>query len=388
MNPKAVIPLVAGLCIAGLGAKLGLDYVKKAQARPEAVRLWAPKQAIGAGVTINPKELVPLEFPAALVPKGAIRDRKKLEDRVTRTLIPPGVPILESMLHPPGTLPGIYVPPGLRAVAVKIDESSGVDYHIQPGSYVDVVGYFTIRRNGQQETIARTIIEDVRVAAVGQKISPESEPAKEGKKSRRSRPARAVTLLVKPEDVPRLHLAEQRGKIKLSLRNPNEGVERPQVAAASEDELLGLQPADDEPADGPPSEKNGDGLLGKLVSGLLKPPPVAQPKPQPRPSDSASSTRFSWVMVVYNGEEQKVLAWRPDQPLKPIELSTDGPNVFDDKPVPKLPVDLPPFGPSGGAEGGSAPPPGRPPAVVVPGGSGAPADEEVQTPPLPEEHSE
>ncbi len=384
MNPKAMIPLVAGLVVAGLGAKLGLDYVRKAQARPEAVQLWTPKQAIEAGMKIDPKGLVPLKFPASLIPKGAIRDRKKLEDRVAKTTIPPGVPIVESMLHPPGTLPGIYVPPGLRAVAVKIDEGSGVDYHIQPGSYVDVVGYFTIRRNGQQETIARTIIEDVRVAAVGQKITPDEQPGKDSKKSRRGRPARAVTLLVKPEDVPRLHLAEQRGKIKLSLRNPLEGDQVSHIAAASEDELLGIETGD-KPQGGSPSEKNEPGLLGKLVSGFLARPNPSQPKPEPPPSDTASKPAFSWVMVLYNGDEQKVLAWRPDQPLKPIELGADGPNVFDDKPLNKLPVDLPPFGPPTVA-------PGSHPTTThgrrVPADKPRVTDEEQQTPPVPEEHSE
>ncbi len=387
MNPKAIVPLVAGLVIAGLGAKLGLDYVRRAQARPESVKLWTVKRAVEPGKSLDPKALVPLEFPVSLVPKGAVRDPKKLKERVAKTTIPPGVPILEDMLHPPGTLPGIYVPPGLRAVAVKIDEGSGVDYHIQPGSYVDVVGYFTIRRNGSQETIARTIIEDVRVAAVGQKITPDGEPDKDGKKSRRSRPARAVTLLVKPEDVPRLHLAEQRGKIKLSLRNPNEGGEESHIAAASEDELLGLSREHDRSGGSDEtSGKNGNGLLGKLVTGFLNRQTVLKPKPLPKPSDSASKPAFSWVMVVYNGEEQKVLAWRPDQPLKPIELSTDGPNVFDDKPVPKLPVDLPPFGPPAEPPKPTGPDQntGRVSPPVEPT---APADE-LQTPPVPEEHSE
>lgn len=384
MNPKAIIPLIAGLCVAGLGAKLGLDYIRRAQARPDSVKLWSVKRPVEPGRQLDPKGLVPLEFPASLVPKGAIQDPKQLKDRVARTAIAPGVPLLESMLHPPGTLPGIYVPPGLRAVAVKIDEGSGVDYNIQPGSYVDVVGYFTIRRNGKQETIARTIIEDVRVAAVGQKTAPDPEPGNDSKKSRRSRPARAVTLLVKPEDVPRLHLTEQRGKIKLSLRNPNEGAEASHIAAASEDELLNLGPADEKPAGSEkPSENNDGGLLGKLVAGFVSRQSAPQPKPLPKPSDSASKPAFSWVMVVYNGEEQKVLAWRPDQPLKPIEVGTDGPNVFEGKPVPKLPVDLPPFGPVSGATG-----PDRNTGHVSSPAGPTPGADELQTPPVPEEHSE
>ncbi|MBI5864768.1 MAG: Flp pilus assembly protein CpaB [Planctomycetes bacterium] len=177
MNAKAVVPLIAGLGIAGLAAKLGLDYVKRAQgSAPKTVQVWSVNMDVPRGSTIDEVNLKQLNFPLEFVPKGAFTDTKQLIGRVPHTGVPADVPVLESMLLPPGTKPGIHVPTGFRAIAVKIDDGSGVDNHLDPGCHVDVVGYFQIKNptNGKQETIARTIVENVQVAAVGQRLAPEA----------------------------------------------------------------------------------------------------------------------------------------------------------------------------------------------------------------------
>ena len=353
MNAKALIPLLAGLGIAGLAAKLGLDFVRKAEAQQtRAVKLWTPVQDIKRGVAITEAMIRPLAFPAALVPPGALSDAQKIVGRVPHTGAPAGVPILESMLLPPGAAPGVQVPPGLRAVAVKIDESSGVDYHLEPGCRVDVVGVFTIRTNNRSETLAKTILEDVEVAAVGERLAPESPGPNEGpaaeKGGRRERPARAVTLLVKPEQVPTLHLAEQKGKIKLAMRGTLDDGRSPQAAQVSEAVLLSPPQEQTAAADTPqPSWRD---RLNELVSTFWQraaPPPPAEPAaaPEPAPVEAAPAPP-AWTMVIYLGEERKVLGWDSLDSFQPFELSAAGPNIFQDEPqtVPPRPKTRPPAG--------------------------------------------
>lgn len=366
MNPKALIPLLIGLGVAGLAAKLGLDVLRKAQGKPsQTVQLWTPIEVVQRGIAVDKSMLRPLPFPADLVPRGALVDLEKIVGRIPHSNIPAGAPLLDSMLLPPGTLPGIQVPPGLRAVAVKIDESSGVDYHLEPGCHVDVVGLFTIRRNNRQETIARTILENVEVAAVGERLAPEvgSEEDK-NTKSRRSRPARAVTLLVKPEQVPTLHLAEQRGKIKLSMRGALDSDQAGQTAQVTEAALLGEQ--EDEPATAQPAwaERFGGFLRSLLKSEQQEVPPAPAPPPTP------PQPQLAWVMSVWNGDECRLLGWTGMNAVRPVELSAEGPNIFQDDPRQSGRGLLPPLPPGlGGAglpgAGGWLPNGQQPPALPV-----------------------
>lgn len=354
MNLKAVLPLIAGLGLAGVAGKLGFDYLKKANAAPApAVELWTPVENIQRGVTVEEQALRPMKFPSELAPKDAIADKSKIVGRVPHTGLAPGVPILDSMLFPPGTSPGVHVPAGFRAVAVKIDESSGVDNHLVPGCHVDVVGYFTVRgQNNKNDVIARTIVENVEVAAVGQKTAPDvpqtqkpdaKDKGAKPKDTTKDKPARAVTLLVKPEQVPILHLAEQRGEIKLSMRNMDDSVAQARPAQTNEAEMLGrAEPKPDADA------KTGPNLMDSIAGWFKK------PQPAPAPTGDAQETppvahaepvarKFDWVMVIYNGSEQRTFGWHADKPTQPVEMSADGPNLFQDEPrkSDRKPVDGP-----------------------------------------------
>lgn len=347
MNPRALIPLILGLGIAGFAAKLGLDYVRKAQGNQIAtVELWAPTEMIPRGVAISESMLKAVAFPIDAAPRDAYAKKEKLIGRVPHTGAPAGLPILDSMLLPPGAKAGIEIPPGLRAVAVKIDESSGVDYHIEPGSHVDVIGYFTVRRAHKNETIATTLIEDVEVAAVGQQLAPSApsnEDEDDGKRRKPTKPARAVTLLVKPETVPKLHLAEQRGKIKLSMRGRYDDGSAQHAGRMTEDQVIGGN--DPNADDGDPS---GGGELGSLLGGLASmfnaqsepADPVAQPVPEPAPQLVKAPPQPAWKMRIIEGGMVRELAWMTLDSTEAIDVSESGPNLFQDPAENKTPVGI------------------------------------------------
>lgn len=327
MNTKALIPLIAGLCVGGLALKLGLDYVKKAKAaEPTLATVWSAREDIPLGTALTEELLVGSKFPVQTLPAGAITDKTKLVGRVLRITAPAALPILEAMLLPPGAQPGIIVPEGLRAVAVKIDESSGVDHHLRPGCRVDVIALLTVRRNNSNDTIVKTLLENIEVGAVGEQISAvDTEP---DDKKRRSRPARAVTLFVKPDQAPLLHMAEQRGKLKLSMRNDTESAAHVKTRVLDEADLFG----------GSPAKPDDNGGFGGLLKSLMdraqanaakSPPPapvVEPPPPAPQPK------QFEWTMTIWNGATQTVLGWYDRNSFEPVEVPAEGPNLFQNPP--------------------------------------------------------
>jgi pilus assembly protein CpaB len=322
MNARALIPLIAGLGIGGLALKLGLDFVQRARGAQSAdTQVLVAQQDIPRWVTIDDNMLNEVVFPAKAVPPGAFVDREELVGRVLRMATPGGVPILESMLLPPGAKPGLVVPKGFRAVAVKIDEGSGVDYHLEPGCRVDVIGYFSVRKGGETQMVAQTILKDIEVGAVGPQLSSAGNSEKDESAkvdSRRQQKVRAVTLFVKPGKVPTLHMAEQRGKIKLAMRGSDEDTPSEGTYSVSWDELLGGKQQPQRPA----SAESG-GLLGGLMSMISKsqpqPAPLLEP-PLPEPGAPARPT-LAWVMRVWNGDEMRRLGWHGLDSFEAIDLT-------------------------------------------------------------------
>lgn len=374
MNKRAIIPLIAGLCVGGFALKMTFDTIGKAKAGQTAmVKVWAAASDIPRGDQIGEQMVKAVAFPATAVPKGAITDKKKLIGRVPKITAPGGLPILEAMLSPEGTPPGLLVPAGMRAVSVKVDESSGVDNHLWPGCRVDVVGYFNLARGNRQETVARTLMENIEVGAVGSQIAISSNDDEKSSKSAAStKAARAVTLFVAPDKVPTLHLAEQRGKIKLSMRNSEDGPNASTIASTNESAVLGTA-RDDEAESG--DERRGDkrasrgappnlrdGFLGAMVKQLLTPPTS-------KPAVAAEATppaRF-WEVVVWNGGNKQILRWAGPDSRQRINLENG----------------------SEGGDGGIAPVPPPPPGTYPGAPAPAPrAEQETPDDPTTEESPE
>jgi len=216
MKAKTIVPLAIGLGIGVMAIRMGKDMMNRAAGSQGATQTVVVSVAeIEAASKIAAPMLTTTKMPAALVPHNAFVDPKAVTDRVSASMIPAGVLITEAMLAPPGTQPGLSsrIPDGFRAVGVRVDEASSVGGFITPGSYVDVSAVWTERVENQDRTNSRIILQNVRVGAVGQSLN---STGPDGKSAQLSR---SVTLLVKPEDVPKLQMAALKGSIQIALRN-------------------------------------------------------------------------------------------------------------------------------------------------------------------------
>lgn len=329
MNPRALIPLVAGLGIGGLALKLGISTLQDAKAghgTSAKVRLWSAREDIPRGTEIAAEMLQELAFPADAIPPGAFKaeDKEKLLGRIPRLVAPAGLPILESMLCSPGTRPGIFPKPGLRAIAVKIDASSGVDYHIEPGCFVDVLGSFPVKGSGTRgQMIAKTVVENVEVAAVGPRTSPSSGKDEPDKNPDRN--VRAVTLFVTPEQAKKILLAEQQGPFKLCMR----GSDGPTPAAepADEDDFA-AEPAADDTTPSPALA-----WLRELFNKPTEPPPPAQPIALA--TTPALPLSDAWVLKIFRGHDEETIRFKDRTSNERIEgPSDDAATLFGDPPRP------------------------------------------------------
>jgi pilus assembly protein CpaB len=144
---------------------------------------------------------------------------KRIEDCTNRALITEvaeNEPILESKLAPIAAGAGLSaaIPHGMRALSVAVNDVVGVAGFVTPGTTVDVLvtGAVTgLNPRGETGNITRTILENVRVLAAGQKV----EQDRDGK----PQTVPVITLLVTPEDASKLAMASTEGKIQLALRN-------------------------------------------------------------------------------------------------------------------------------------------------------------------------
>ena len=104
------------------------------------------------------------------------------------------------------------IPQGMRAMSVAVNDVVGVAGFVGPGTTVDVLMTgTTVGANTTGTSVTRTILENIRVLAAGQKI----EQDQQGK----PQTVPVITLLVTPEDAAKLAMASNEGKIQLALRN-------------------------------------------------------------------------------------------------------------------------------------------------------------------------
>ena len=149
----------------------------------------------------------------------------KVSDAVGETLLEPieaNEPLLQSRVasrdpKAPGAAGGIRS--GMRAVSIRVAESSGLMGLIHEGSRVDVQA--ASERNGTPQL--RTILQNMEVL----RVSPQSETAGNGRP-----PIPVITLLVPAQSADLVALADTDARIRLALRNPLDEGTSPRHALA------------------------------------------------------------------------------------------------------------------------------------------------------------
>ena len=208
--------LMIGIVALALGAFVSLFVYKNLVGRPATVEAGADvivaADDIQVGSRVEEHDVRIARFPASGLPPGAYTKRSQVMGRGVIIPISKGEFILPSKLAPENAGAGLpaLIPPGMRAVSVRVNEVVSVAGFVGPGTRVDVL--LTGTPNGSSESQTTTVLQNVAVIASGQRL--ERNAAGEAQTTP------VITLLASPEDAERLTLASAEGKIQLVLRNP------------------------------------------------------------------------------------------------------------------------------------------------------------------------
>ena len=263
MNWKTWIPLVVAIVLGLVAALVTRESLKRNRIagppQPTTVRIVVAKGSIAPGQELTADLLTLGVIAAATPPPGTFADVAQVAGRVTMTPMLNGQLVLEDLLAPRGAGTGIQalVPRGMRAITVEVNETSGLAGMLIPGCRVDVVS--TLTGSNKDETVATTIVQDVLVQAVGQRLS--APPA--GPNEKEPQAARSVTLVVSPRDAEAIELASSLGRTRLVLRGSHDR-EQAEVTGVTVVQLRG---------------EDKQIVRGPVVA--EKTPPATQPATQP-----------------------------------------------------------------------------------------------------------
>jgi pilus assembly protein CpaB len=213
---RVFIVLVIALSAGGVFAYATYNFVQQpapaASMKTQSIVVAAADLQLGK--ELKPEDVRMIQFPEGSVPMGTFTSADDIMGRGVISPIVQNEPILSAKLASKEAgfgLPPI-IPPGMRAVSVRVNDVVGVAGYVLPGTRVDVVATVNPTQN-QIDVTSKVVLANVQVLTSGTKIEQDGDKGKPMEVS-------VVTLLVDPSEAERLTLASTEGKIQLALRNP------------------------------------------------------------------------------------------------------------------------------------------------------------------------
>ena len=205
--------------------------------REPGVEVVVAANDIQVGAKLEDRDLTVLSFPQSNIPRGAYSRKSQVLNRGVVIPISRGEFILPGKLAAENAGAGLpsLIPPGMRAVSVRVNDVVSVAGFVQPGTRVDVLA--TGSSGSERQTT--TVLENVAVIAVGKSLDRSATGD--------NQTAPVITLLVSPDDAQKLALVSQEGRIQLALRNPLDTRKGGMGATKASSLYPGAAPATSEP---------------------------------------------------------------------------------------------------------------------------------------------
>lgn len=237
--------LIWALIVSGVFYRLAAGGRVAGSNGPEKPLVVASRP-LPVGAVIDKDSVKATAVPDKLFPKGGFSRTEEVLDRGVISNIEPDEPVVEARLAAKGSGVGLasMIPPGMRAISVRVNDVVGVAGFVLPGMRVDVL--VTGRPPGRDDVVTATVLQNITVISAGQttQVDAKSQPIN----------AQVVTLLVNPVQAEALTLANIEGKIQLILRNSTDQVVA-QTRGRQTSELYAVErvAAKTEPASRPPA---------------------------------------------------------------------------------------------------------------------------------------
>jgi pilus assembly protein CpaB len=288
MTKRFVGVLLFALLVSSVGGLLLYRFQlatrpEVAKAAPVMAHLVLAVKDLEIGKVLREDDVKLTDWPGS-VPAGSA---SRVQDLVGRGVIAPiyeKEPILETRLAARGAGGGLasMIPPGMRAVAIRVNDVAGVAGFVTPGMRVDVLISGSPSNNGLG-TMTKTMLQNMEVLSAGQDFKKDSE----------GKPVvvQVVNLLVTPEQAEMLSLASTQTTIQLVLRNP---------------------------LDRDVAKTPGTAVALLFQGGKLLPPPQPAPVSQPRPraalpvlkADPPPKKEPPFTMQIISGAQKKDITFQ------------------------------------------------------------------------------
>jgi pilus assembly protein CpaB len=307
MKPKTLI-LLAVAVGCGLVAMLGIQQAMQGGqgGGSPKVSVLVAKSDIQPGIELTDELVGFTDMPSEAVPEDAVTAPDQYVERGLTYGVVTGDIIRQSKLGKPGEFTrSQQIAPGMRVVAISVNDTQTVSGMMRPGDRVDLSVTFQIRdARGVMTTRTKTLLEYVEVFAT------DNRTVSDGMAKQQETKTKVVSLVVTPEQVNYIKLAESKGQLALSWRNPNdsEAVTVSDIDTELLVELSGVIPEEELARKGPrgPALYADDvakepGSDAAAANGFLEEAEGANP-PTPAP-EPVVKERPKWTVRIYQGNE-------------------------------------------------------------------------------------
>lgn len=230
MSVRNIILILAALLITAGTTFVARNWIASQRAQP-AVAMQAPpppqgiqvlvaKVPLPTGAFIQPDQLRWQIWPDENIPENYLTEEEatleQYQGAVVRRGFTAGEPITPRRVIRPGDrgFLAAVLRPGFRAVAVRVNATSGVSGLVFPGDRIDILLTHLITDRSGPDPIDRraseTVLENVRVLAIDQLVDENTE-----------QPSYAdnITLEVTPKQAEMLNVVRELGSLSVSLRS-------------------------------------------------------------------------------------------------------------------------------------------------------------------------
>ncbi|MGR3714103.1 MAG: Flp pilus assembly protein CpaB [Shimia sp.] len=216
--------LLVGLGVAGFAVYMAQGYIEGIEAAQtknqtpsiELVDGYVVKRALKYGEPLEKKDVSRVKWPKAAMPEGMFLTVAELfpendsRNRMILRSMEKGELLIAAKVTEPGQHAGITsrLKTGQRAFTIKVDATSGVSGFLRPGDRVDVLWTGSPQSGRSRGEITKLIDANVHLVAIDQSTDEEEQAG---------RVARTVTVAGTLNQVAALELAQQTGRLSLSL---------------------------------------------------------------------------------------------------------------------------------------------------------------------------
>ena len=303
MKPKTLILMVVAIGC-GLVAMLGIQQAMQggqAQVSPR-IRVLVATIDIQPGVELTEENVQFLDMPSDSVPEDAVTSIEQYEERAPKFAVMAEDIIRQSRLGKKGEFTqSTQITAGMRVISISVNDTHTLSGLLRPGDRVDLLVTFRGRSDrGVMTTKTKTLLEYVEVFATDDRTISDGARNQETK-------AKIVSLLVTPEQVNYIKLAESKGELALSWRHPDddETVAIADIDGALLEELRGTVPMHGADSRAPLYDLDSAEGVGETA---------VEP-------DSEGNVRD--ILEEQEGDEQPVVAEAPEIPVEPQTWSVE-----------------------------------------------------------------